>query len=367
MAGDWKSVRHTRRAPMPKAAPRPPTIADALFETNRAAALAAAKSGDVPAAFAALETLVADRRIPLGKRNSALVGQIFPALVGAAPSVTADDVLAFYRRHCQPGTTRALGVNPGHSLGGEIRRLADAFAARGDVDGVVRLYDEYATWDGVVTPIAYRASRATAKIDYLRGVKRGSWASAFAARAEAEKPAWMALLRKASGSEGKPASRGTFLLRLYDETKDGMSEAEREVAVDRVLMDDFMSCPVRYEASKRMPGAHVQGGGAVTNWYAIEDHVIRAVADGDWSYLYRTCYSRSSWNDLRLNTICDMAALARKAGQLDVARSILDRGAPLLGYYAEMSMKEPNARPDEVEMRVKKLDDEMEKCGTKRR
>lgn len=30
-------------------------------------------------------------------------------------------------------------------------------------------------------------------------------------------------------------------------------------------------------------------------------------------------------------------------------------------------MKEPNASPDEVEKRVKKLDDEMEKCGTKRR
>ena len=367
MAGDWKAVRASRRAPMPKDAPRPPTIADELFETNRVAALALAKRGEKRAALAAMEKLVADRRIPRGKYNSALVSQIFPALVGAAPSVTAADVLAFYRRHCQPGTTRALGVNSDRGLGGEIRRLADAFAARGDVDGVVLLYDEYAMWDGDVTPIAYRASRATAKIDYLRGVKRGPWVKAFAARAEAEKPAWIALLRKASVSEGKPDSRGTFLLRIYDEEKDGMSEAEREAAVDHVLMDDFMSCPVRYEASKRIPGAHVQGGGSVTNWYAIEDHVIRAVADSDWSYLYRTCYSRSSWNDLRLNAICDMAALARKAGRLDVARSILDRGAPLLGYYAGMSMKEPNASPGEVEKRVKKLDDEMEQCGTKRR
>ena len=363
MAG--KSVRHSRRAPMPKAPPAKPSLADHLFTTNRLEALELARQGDKGAALAAMEKTMADRRVADGTRWQFLGQEFLPALVRAAPAVTVQEVIQIYRRLGQPDTARALGVNTARHLGSDINAIASAFASRGDFDSVVRLFDTYAIWDGDVTPIGYRANRTTHKIDFLRGIKRGEWSDAAARRAEAEKPAWLALLRKAAVEGENPRTRGNILLLLYDEERAGMKQAGRKAALDRVLMDEYMDCHVRQSAARRIPTVYTDG--PVTNWYAIEDHLIRAVADGDWSYLPRSCYSRSARSDLRLDVLCEIAACARKAGQLDVARSILDRGAPILGYTAGMPMRESGASAADIKGRVDKLDAEMERCGTKRR
>ena len=357
MAG--KSVRHSRRAPMPKAPPAKPSLADHLFTTNRLEALELARQGDKGAALAAMEKTMADRRVADGTRWQFLGQEFLPALVRAAPAVTVQEVIQIYRRLGQPDTARALGVNTARHLGSDINAIASAFASRGDFDSVVRLFDTYAIWDGDVTPIGYRANRTTHKIDFLRGIKRGEWSDAAARRAEAEKPAWLALLRKAAVEGENPRTRGNILLRLYDEERAGMKQAGRKAALDRVLMDEYMDCHVRQSAARRIPTVYTDG--PVTNWYAIEDHLIRAVADGDWSYLPRSCYRRSARSDL-LDVLCEIAACAQGGQLMSRARSsTAARRFSAIPQACRCGVRRQRRRH---QGRVDKLDAEMERCGT---
>jgi len=114
-----------------------------------------------------------------------------------------------------------------------------------------------------------------------------------------------------------------------------------------------------------MTNLHITNEG--TNWNAVVESVVRNIGVGDWSSNDRNTYRQKRTTDIRLDYAVEYAEKLIAAGQGPMAKTVLERAAPLLGYYAgTTAADEPGTSEADMNDRLKRLDEIMAKCGAAR-
>ncbi len=371
---------------------------DAAFQVYRSAIPAIASAGMTDYAMELLRTALADRRVSEEVRHKFLAENALPSMIEGARSLPASKVMTLFREYCNDDLGRVLGWSKtacGWGWPGDIARLANAYAAKGDYNAASEVYDAWIKWDGDQLPVGYRVRHETAAVEFFRRIANRLDTSIERLTAEQEKnpddidvgkklaveradrkvldsilkhavSRWWASLRDCSKNGDCPKTRGEAFERLMIEEWDSKNQGQKIADIDHLVLDKFMYPMVRMRATERIPMVYTEQNGS-TNWRATADHVIRAVSDGDWSANGRNTNFQSRRQDLRLDALCKVAKEMIAADAKNEAKSMLERGALVLGYTAETThASEPGTWEADMKVRLDKLDAVMAKCGAKR-
>jgi len=369
---------------------------NAAFQIYRSFIPVVASDGKTGYAIKLLREALADRRVADHVRHKFLAEHALPSMIEGAKPLPPAMVMELFREYCNDDVGRVIGWSKvAGKWSRDISRLARAYAARDDPKAASEVYDAWINWDGDQLPVGRRVPREAAAVSFFRDQAKRLDASIRRLTAEqAKRPdspdtarrlalervgrellepelkqavsRWYASLRECSKNGADPRTRGEAFERLMIEEWDRKNRAQKIADIDHLVFDKFMYPKVRMRATERIPMAYLEQDGA-TNWRAAADHVIRAIADGDWSANGRNAYWRSRRQDLRLDALCKVAEQVMAADAKDVAKSMLERGAPLLGYTSETThASEPGTSEADMRVRLDKLDAMMAKCGAKR-
>ena len=368
---------------------------DTTFQVYASAIPAVAAANEIDFAIALLGKAFADRRVDDSIRERFLVERALTAMIGSAKSLPADQAMALFRQYNSDDFGRAIGWSiAAKNWGGYLAKLANAYCAGGDYAGAAKVFALWAQWDGDMLPISLRLDRESAAVQFFRGKitnaeknlvrlvgdqERRPGDTAIAARLAAEEESlkglkgvaeplvalWRKSLRDAVKDASSTRSRGEALEKLLIEEWDSRTQKQRLADLDTLIFDKFMDNGIRMRATMRLPLAYATA--TATNWTAAAEHVVRALADGDWSNLSRNTYSRNGRNDLRLMAMCDVAAEMIAVGAKAQAKNLLERAAPILGYYADTtSVSERGTKDADMQFRLDMLDAALAACGARR-
>ena len=350
----------------------------------------AAKAGDTEQALALLERIYADRRRP-AETNHVIFLETLYTLVSTDSKFTADQINAVMRKYYPDDVSRAIGwmtASPRTrwEWPAVVQELANRLAARGDLDGADAIYTAWRDWDGDNLPLSMRIDRQWQRVAFFRNRMKPLARSAggamlqrpesqltegqlrerqrylelakYETRATEE---WVADLRRGITECATANQRASAFERLMNEEWGTKTKDERIAALDRLIEDKFLANPTRQRATLRIPEAHTENG--VTDWKGVAEHTLRAIGSGDWSQLKRSCYvglwRGSSDRDMRLDALCAIADRMVAANEIKIAQSLLERGAPIIGYpddFDPTKVKELGATAGDLAARLKRLD-----------
>ncbi len=279
------------------------------------------------------EAYLTDRLVSEGRRRTALVAAVCEK-IKADETFGSDAALAYFRKYLDDDPGRAWGYSQlmdGRTGSGAIASFAAAFAEQGRFDEAVKTYDAWENWDGGDRmSLDVHWSRRSAKMAFL---KRHSARPSAKALYDAALPGWRDFLRRCAKEAGKSETRGRSELALLAMEKGTLPAADYTRRVEALLMDAFMPNTIRYEAAILLPAAYTADG--KTDWAAVEKSLWAALESGDWSNLARTCYTRQSATDLRLNALVSVVNAMADGGDEARAKALIEKGGKLLGYDKE--------------------------------
>jgi hypothetical protein len=383
------------------------------FQILRSAVSGLARSGSHDLAIELFKTAMGDRRIGDDIRMRFMNEHFFQKLIESPRSFPVERLVPFIREYAddwskQQGWTPAMA---GGGFTGRFSPIADYYVRhKRDYASAARIWEIGASWDGDRAPVGLRHTVVSAAKDFMRNQlkqargdldrktadhERRAAAVAAAAedrKAEAEKAAadakvardaaqadyerckiatdslvdrWKQSLRLVVSNGSSARERGGALLNLLGEEWESRSHAARQTDIDQVILDEYQHPDVRKRAAMLITRLYSQP--ASTNWAAAADHVVRSVEAGDWSNNGRNSYFRGRNGDNRLDVVETVARGMLAQGQNALAKSLLERSAGAMGYYAGYTFKNERGTGEaDYKARTDRLDALMGRCGATR-
>ena len=373
-----------------------PADAGAAFQLRRTAAPLFAANGQTDQAIEILRQAMADRRIDERVRRPFVEKTLAALVAGAKSTFPAERFVALWREFDDDFVGKANGRSVAVAEWRWFleRQLGSAYGDRYEYAPMSAIYDAWIDWDGDQLPVGFRAERQGIAIGYFRARLKGlegrianyaqrikaqpddAQLAAELARAEAAAaflkrdlgrrvPVWHATLRDTEKSGHNEETRNQAYTTLMNEAWDNMNLPQRVDALARIVDNKFNAHGTRSDAAKRMTNLHITNEG--TNWNAVVESVVRNIGVGDWSSNDRNTYRQKRTTDIRLDYAVEYAEKLIAAGQGPMAKTVLERAAPLLGYYAgTTAADEPGTSEADMNDRLKRLDEIMAKCGAAR-
>ncbi|NLN02448.1 MAG: DUF4838 domain-containing protein [Lentisphaerae bacterium] len=370
--------------------------AAAAFQVRRTAAPVFAANGFTDEAIAIMREAMADRRIDESVRRPFVEKMLAALVAGARTTFPADRYVALWREFDDDFLARAHGrsIAVANWRWFLERQLGSAYGDRYEFEPMARIYDAWIDWDGDQLPVGFRAERQGIAIGYFRGrlkwldgrianctqrlkqqpdnaqitdeLARAEAAAAFLKQELARRvPVWHATLRETEKNGHDEKTRTQAYTTLMNEAWDGMKLQQRVDALARIVDNKFNDHNTRRDAARRMSNLHITSEG--TNWNAVAESVVRNIGAGDWSSNERNTYRQKRTTDIRLDYAVEYADKLIAAGQGAIARTMLEKAAPLLGYYADTTAAdEPGTSEADMNNRLERLDKIMAKCGASR-
>jgi type III secretion system FlhB-like substrate exporter len=373
-----------------------PADAAAAFQLRRTAAPLFAANGQTDQAIEILRQAMADRRIDERVRRPFVEKTLVALVAGAKTTFPANRYVALWREFDDDFVGKANGRSLAVAEWRWFleRQLGSAYGDRYEFEPMAAIYDAWIDWDGDQLPVGFRAERQGIAIGYFRNRLKGlegkltgyenqvkqrpadaGIAAEFANAGAAVEflkqelgrrvPAWHATLRDTEKNGHNEETRNQAYTTLMNDAWDNMNHQQRVDALARIVDNKFNAHGTRRDAAKRMANLHITNDG--TNWSAVAESVVRNIGAGDWSSNDRNTYRQKRTTDIRLDYAVEYAEKLIAAGQGTVAKSMLERAAPLLGYYAgTTAADEPGTREADMSDRLKRIDEVMAKCGAAR-
>jgi hypothetical protein len=345
---------------MPKT-PATLTDADIAFTNEMAKAMRFVRAVAPDYATNVFINAMQDMRVSPALRRDNLVKFLFE-YAKTDRNATAGKVLRIYRANNDDFGAKALGwsIFMNNRGGGDIRRMADAFASRGAWEDVATLFDTWTDWDGKMLPVGLRLGRQREKMNRLRGAA----AKSPAAKALYDKhlPAYFRLLEDCAKNGATAEDRGDARLDLLSLRRDTLDAEARAAALRAIYTDKFMQNKTRARAVSMAPAICTYDG--ETDWNQVKALAAEAVASGDWSGMYPHFYSRNRKSDTRIHTIVALAKKAAESDRKDIAKDLLENCASTLGYFEGATPADlGDNNQAEFEMRLSVLTNAMNTCG----
>lgn len=234
---------------------------------------------------------------------------------------------------------------------------------------------------GGITPIDYTVGRLRHDVDFLRervgrfeqqAARDTDAAHASSdltrARAQLDKDVarWVAALKTCTVECSTRDVRYGAQYDLLMHNWEAKPQKERIARIDAFVDDKFISNSGRRRAAELVVKLYVTP--AATNWTALADHALRCITAGDWSDNARNNNFAREDTDIRLDYVLGLADSMLKDQRAALAKDLLERAAPILGYDATSDKPTADGRQPSAGLlaRVKRLDDKMALCGARR-
>ena len=338
------------------------------------------KAGETDSALTLMDRAFADGRIDLRPRVDFALGQIAGLIAHGKNPLPVKRALELARRYDGDDRGKALGWSlAARDWQWFLRGPAGAYADKGDFASVSALYDAWAHFDGGLTPIDYTVGRLRHGVDFLRdrvgrleqqAARDAANAPVDLARARAQLDKdvarWVAALDTCTVEGSTRDVRYGAQYDLLMHNWEAKPQKERIARIDAFVDDKFISNSGRRRAAELVVKLYVTP--AATNWTALADHALRCITAGDWSDNARNNNFAREDTDIRLDYVLGLADIMLKDQRAALAKDLLERAAPILGYDATSDKPTADGRQPSAGLlaRVKALDDKMALCGAHR-